>query len=56
MIFLQSLTGGNGFYSSDGKEKLWKERKLVLRNKETGTAIKHVCTVSLKQVIPYKKD
>lgn len=33
---LQALTGGNGFYLSEGKETLWTGRKLVIRNKDTG--------------------
>ena len=32
----QSLTCGTGFYSSKVHETVWKGRKLVLRDKETG--------------------
>ena len=31
-----SLTGGCGFYCSDGKETLSSGRKIVIRDKDTG--------------------
>lgn len=34
--FTQSLTCGTGFYSSNASEVIWKTRKLVIRDKETG--------------------
>ena len=36
MVINLSLTGGNGFYHSEGKESLWTGRKMVIRDKETG--------------------
>ena len=36
---IQSLTCGTGFYSSKIHETVWKGRKLVLRDKETGEFI-----------------
>ena len=38
MVINLSLTGGNGFYHSEGKESLWTGRKVVIRDKETGRA------------------
>lgn len=38
-ILYQSLTCGTGFYSSKMHETVWKGRKLVLRDKETGESI-----------------
>jgi hypothetical protein len=37
MVINLSLTGGNGFYHSEGKESLWTGRKVVVRDKETGS-------------------
>ena len=34
--FVQSLTGGSGFYLTDSKETLWPSRRLVVQNKKTG--------------------
>ena len=36
LTYFQSLTCGTGFYSSKVHETVWKGRKLVLRDKETG--------------------
>lgn len=36
MVVNLSLTGGSGFYHSEGKESLWTGRKVVVRDKETG--------------------
>ena len=36
MQITQALTGGNGFYHSEGKETLWTERKLVIKDRQTG--------------------
>ncbi|XP_065918752.1 ankyrin-1-like [Dysidea avara] len=35
-VWFQSLTGGNGFYLSDTKERWWPERKIVIRDTQTG--------------------
>ena len=40
-VCMQSLTRGNGFYLSGGKEPLWVGRKLVVRDKETGVLTSH---------------
>ena len=31
-----SITGGNGFYKPNRKEKLWTERKIVARDVKSG--------------------
>lgn len=38
MVINLSLTGGIGFYHSEGKESLWTGRRVVIRDKETGMA------------------
>ena len=38
-FFTQSLTCGTGFYSSKVYETVWKGRKLVLKDKETGELV-----------------
>jgi len=35
-LTIKSLTGENGFYLSDGKERWWPERKIVIRDVQTG--------------------
>ena len=36
MLINLSLTGGSGFYHSEGKESLWTGRRVVIKDKETG--------------------
>lgn len=48
MVINLSLTGGSGFYHSEGKESLWIGRKIVIRDVEIGMATdKLLCSLEL---------